>query len=211
MLTFEEYIEGLTELQKEYAEKTSNAKQTSLILDRIIANAQKEKEQLYKDLDTNRKAIEDYKKKSNKDHKFTVKVDDLRRSLAKVYGVKLRDISVDINVWVKTTPCTPHGYVSIDVKYDDVMCYEPNKLTQTYCIGVDRDTKFIDGAKLEDNLRVKEFSSDGIRYHLANGRKVKDLNVVISLTNGYMDDREFVEALRLCFKKQQNQTATITK
>lgn len=210
MITFDEYIEGLTELQEEYAEKTSNAKQTSLILDRIIENAQKEKEQLYKDLDKQRKTIDEYKKNSNLDNKFTVNVDDLRKELAKVYKVKLRDTSVNIHLWTKGDD-TLYGYVSIDVKYDDVMCYEPNKLTQTYCIGIDENTKFIDGSKLVDNLALEEISMVRIDYDLANGKKVKDLQVDISLTNGYMDDKDFVEALRLCFKKQQKQSATITK
>ncbi len=210
MITFDEYIEGLTELQEEYAEKISNAKQTSLILDRIIENAQKEKEQLYKDLDKQRKNIDEYKKKSNNQNEFIVKVDDLRKALARVYGVKLRDVSIDSHLWTKGDNIL-HGYVSINVKYDDVMCYEPNKLTQTYCIGIDENTEFTDGSKLVDNLCLEEISMARIDYDLANGKKAKDLQVAISLTNGYMDDKEFVEALRICFKKLQNQTSTLTK
>jgi hypothetical protein len=208
MLTFEEYIEGLTELQEEYAEKTSNAKQTSLILDRIIANAQKEKEQLYKDLDTNRKAIEDYKKKSNKDHKFIVKVDDLRKALAKVYKVKLSDVNIDSHLWTKGDDVL-HGHVRINVKYDGDICL--NKLTHSYCIEIDENTEFIDGTKIVDNLSLKEISMARIDYNLANGKKVKDLQVEISLTNEYMEDKNFVEALRLCFKKQQIIQNTLNK
>ena len=208
MITFEEYMQGLKELQEEHELKAVSARQSSLILDRIIKNAQKEKEQLRVGLDNHTKEIIEYQKRANKDNKFIVKVGDLMKALAKVYKVRLRDVSANINLYSRDKHLQQlDGYVSIDVKYDDAMCYKENKITQTYCIGVNNDTKFADGTKLKDNLEFSTISLVRTRYCLPNGKNVKDLNVVINLTNGYMDDRYFVEALKLCFKNQEQTLA----
>ena len=200
MITFEEYIQGLKELQAEYEQKASSARQSSLILDRIIENAKIEKAQLVIDLNNYTKQITKYQKQAEQDNKFIVNVNDLRKALAKVYNVKLGDASVNINLWSKHQDDELHGAVSIVHK---------GKPSYVYYISVDESTEFTDGAKLVENLGLKEISMARIDYDLANGRKVKDLNVNISLTDTYMDEPKFVEALRICFKNQQQSKGTL--
>ena len=213
MISFEEYLEGLRELEEKYKQEVASAQRTSLVLDRIIENAQQEKKQLSKEVDKAKEKIEEYKKRSTEEYGFSVSVKDLRLALAKAYSVKLKDVSAEMYLRRKYKigyPDKLQGHIHIDVTYEDFM-YDPHKITNTYWLEINSNTRFTDGTKLDDNvLNMSVIDLNGVKYNLAKDRNLDDLQVDINLSNGYMNDIYFRKALEICSKAQQKK-ASVTK
>ncbi len=190
MISFEDYIDGLKELQEEHKQLIMSARRSTLILDSIVANAKEEQDKIKEELDMHSQRLANYKKQSTQAGNFTVRLGDLMDALAITFGIKARKISAHPFVY-GTPDIGKEGYINIEVKSGCVSIYY-------YNIGINGDTKFTDGSRVIDTTIDDE--------------NMNDLNININLNEDYMNDSYFVEALRLCFKKQeQNQNKGITQ